>query len=206
MDGTLRMLAVIKLPAKVSEFIEYVDLVITKMASSAYFTNPAPTPTLASVQTANNTLKVAQVAARGGGVGTVAARDADHRVVTLLMQELRGFVQSTADANVAVAASVIESAGMFVRKSPTRTKVDFAVTEGAVTGSALARVKSQGPGATYWWAFSSDQKTWTTAPVTRTAQTTISGLTAGTTYYFRYQVLTSEGLGDWSQIVSYMAR
>jgi hypothetical protein len=34
----------------------------------------------------------------------------------------------------------------------------------------------------------------------------VSGLTAGTTYFFRVQVLTMTGEGDWSQIVSLLVK
>jgi hypothetical protein len=33
-----------------------------------------------------------------------------------------------------------------------------------------------------------------------------TGLTAGTLYYFRVQSVTKDGLGNWSQIVSLMAK
>jgi hypothetical protein len=204
MKGISRLLAALMLPEQVPLLIERVDFVISKMTGNAYFPNPIPT--LAALTAANNTLRVAQVAAGGRGVGLVQARNSAQLVVMQLAQELLGVVQGVADANAASAAAVIESAGMFVRKVTPPARPAFAVTEGAVTGSARARVKSQGRNATYWWAYSTDQRTWVSAPVTRVASTTFSGLTAGTTYYFRYQAMTAAGLGDWSQVVSFMPR
>jgi hypothetical protein len=52
------------------------------------------------------------------------------------------------------------------------------------------------------WQYGTDGKTWTTAPVTLTAKTTIEGLTPGTLYYFRYRPVTKLGEGDWSAIVT----
>ena len=57
----------------------------------------------------------------------------------------------------------------------------------------------------YGWQMSVDQKTWTTLPPTLRASTLVSGLTAGTVYYFRVQSQTVAVLSDWSAIVSIMA-
>ena len=58
----------------------------------------------------------------------------------------------------------------------------------------------------YTFQLSTDQKSWTSLPLALKAKTTVSGLTVGTTYYFRFQVLTKKGLRDWSGVVSYVAR
>src|SRR5579862_1922617 len=46
------------------------------------------------------------------------------------------------------------------------------------------------------------RKTWTEASPNIQAKFTVSGLTAGTTYYFRNRPITKAGPGDWSQVVS----
>ena len=58
----------------------------------------------------------------------------------------------------------------------------------------------------YGWQMSVDQKTWTNLPTTLKASTVVSGLTAGTVYYFRVQTQTVAALSDWSAIVSILAR
>jgi hypothetical protein len=114
----------------------------------------------------------------------------------------RNYVQEVADANPGTAQSIIESAGMGVRKVAVRTKADLAVRPGASPGSAHLTAKAAGKRAAYEWQYSTDQKTWTDAPTTLTAKTDIVGLTAGTTYYFRFQAVLKAGEGAWSHLVS----
>ena len=53
----------------------------------------------------------------------------------------------------------------------------------------------------------SAKKTWTSLPQTLKAKTGVSGLTSGTTYYFRSQALTPKGgEGDWGQIVALLVK
>jgi hypothetical protein len=60
--------------------------------------------------------------------------------------------------------------------------------------------------AAYDWQYSTDQKTWTPIPATLQAKTGVSGLTAGTVYYFRVQPLTRTGEQNWSGLVSFMVK
>jgi len=60
--------------------------------------------------------------------------------------------------------------------------------------------------ASYNWQYSTDQKTWTSIPQTLQAKTGVSGLTVGTTYYFRVQALTMTGETDWTQVVSLVVK
>jgi hypothetical protein len=122
------------------------------------------------------------------------------------MENFRIFVQQNADTNEAQAAGIITSAGMLIKKVTVQDKPELALYQGATTGTARARAKSRGRGVTYWWEFSSDQKTWSSASATRVANTSFANLTPGTLYYFRFQALTKAGLSDWSQIVSFMVK
>jgi hypothetical protein len=89
----------------------------------------------------------------------------------------------------------------------TRTKAELAVLQGASSGIAIARAKSRGRGAIYWWAVSTDQKTWVVEALpTKKAKTSFANLTPGTTYYFRFQAFTAAGMSDWSQIVAFMVK
>jgi hypothetical protein len=80
------------------------------------------------------------------------------------------------------------------------------VKQGSVSGTVNLAAKAPAHRASYAWQYSTDQKTWTSVPQTLQAKTGVSGLTAGTTYYFRVQVLTMTGGGDWSQIVSLLVK
>ena len=56
------------------------------------------------------------------------------------------------------------------------------------------------------WQYTADGgKTFVTLPSTPRARTTVSGLTALSTYGFRVSVTNSDGVaGEWSQIVSFL--
>jgi hypothetical protein len=71
-----------------------------------------------------------------------------------------------------------------------------------VAESVLLAAKAAADRAASDWQYSTDPKTWTAAPQTLKAMTSISGLTAGTTYYFRVQALIKTGEQNWSQVVS----
>ena len=118
------------------------------------------------------------------------------------MQGLLQIVQQAADADPAHAGAIIESAGMFARAVTMPAIPDFAVKQGAASGEVVARVKSRGTGTTYWFASSSDGKTWVVGPASRKATFVFTGLPAGATSLFRFQTLTKKGLSDWSQPIS----
>jgi hypothetical protein len=83
-----------------------------------------------------------------------------------------------------------------------RAIADFAVKQGGVSGEAVARAKSRGHGTTYWFASSSDGKSYVVAPPVRKATFVFTGLPAAATSWFRFQTLTKTGLSDWSQAIS----
>ena len=75
---------------------------------------------------------------------------------------------------------------------------------GGLTGAVLLVALSMGRGRAYVFEYSTDQKNWTSCPTSVKVKTTVSGLTVGTTYYFRVQATTRKGLQDWSTIVSFV--
>ena len=198
------LVAVLNLRLPAPKVLEAGDSALVKMNASTLLsscTNPTP----AGFKTDLDALRAAQ-AVKGTGPAAIALRNTALKQVKRDMTNFRIFVQQSADANEAQAASIIAGAGMLVKKVTVSNKPDLALFQGATTGSATARAKSRGRGVTYWWAFSSDQKTWSSAPATRIAQTSFANLTPGTLYYFRFQALTKACLSDWSQIVSFMAK
>jgi hypothetical protein len=112
-----------------------------------------------------------------------------------------------ADADHPNAAGIIASASMVVRKTPSRAKRTFAVKPGPVAGSVEVSTCVAGRRVSYGWQYSSDGgATWTALPTTLQARTTLSGLQVGSTYSFRYRVVTKDGMGDWSHRVSIVLR
>jgi hypothetical protein len=58
--------------------------------------------------------------------GAVTARNEKRGVLVVALQQLRAHVESIADADPTQASSVVESAGVAVRKTPTRSARAFA--------------------------------------------------------------------------------
>ena len=195
-----RILAVLKLYAVVTALSKQAKAIVAAMTNNPYF--PSPTPPLATVTNDILALDAVEALALSRGKGTAAARNAKKAIVIRDLQQLRGCVQIVADNDPDHAETIIQSASMNVRKTSVRQKRQTVVKQGSTSGSADLFAAVAAAKALYQWAFSTDQKTWTLATPTFLSKTTVHGLTVGTTYYFRYQVVTRTGVGDWSQIVS----
>ena len=100
----------------------------------------------------------------------------------------------TADANAENATSIIESAGVAVRKEPVRKPRVFAAKPGSQLRHGGTGDGGGGRRASYEWQFSTDGgKTWVSAPSTLQAKTTVTGLSAGTTVEFRFKSVVKAG-------------
>ena len=196
-----RSLASLSLPKPVPALITYAQGIVKAMTANASF--PSPTPPLATVSEAITELQTAETAALARTKGAASTRNDKRTALVTLLQQLRGYIQTTADANVEAGASLIQSAGIAVKKSPVRAPRVFGASPGPVSGSAKLVAASAGHRASYEWQYSTDGgKTWVTSPVTLQAKTTVPGLTAGATVTFKYRPVTKTGEGDWSQAVS----
>ena len=200
-----RSIASLKLPTRVPALITYADGIVKAMTYNPSF--PSPTPSVAAVTDAINQLQVAETAALARTKGAVATRNEKRAALVSLLQHLRAHVQSTADANAENAASIIQSAGIAVKKTPVRAPRVFAAKPGLVSGSVTLVTHAAARRASYDWEYSTDAgKTWVTAPSTLQAKTTVSGLTPGATVVFRYRAVTKKGEGDWSQPSALMVK
>jgi hypothetical protein len=161
---------------------------------------PAAAPTLTAVTQAITELQTAETAALARTKGAVAVRNEKRATLIKLLQELRGNIQTVADANPDTAGSVIQSAGIAVKKTPVRAKRTFTAKPGAVSGSVLLVTDAAARRAFYEWQYSADGgKTWLAAGSTLKTSTTVPGLTPGASLMFRYRAGTKTGEGDWSQ-------
>jgi hypothetical protein len=181
--------------------ITYARSIVTRMTGNASF--PALAPALAAVTTAIDDLEVAAKAALARTKGAVATRNEKRAVLLSLLRLLRANIQAIADADATNGPSIIESAGIAVRKTTTRKARVFAAKPGPLSGVAKVVAASAGPRAAYEWEYSTDGgKTWLEAPATMQAKTQIAGFVPGTTVQFRYRTVTAKaGQGDWSQAV-----
>lgn len=195
-----RAVATLKMPKKIAQYIAYIKAIVEAMTGNAYF--PTPNPSLATVTTDINALDAAESVALNRAKGSAGARDVQKAVVDKDLYGLQAYVQSIADANPANAIAIIESAGMSVRRIGIRQKGDFEVKHGKASGSVILSAKSAGPRASYEWEVSNDNVNWRDLPDTIKSRTTVSGLTPGATFHFRFRSITKNGEGSWSQVVS----
>jgi hypothetical protein len=190
----------LKLPDKVADLIAFAIRVVDAMTSNPAF--PTPAPALAVLTAAITTLQNAETAALKRTTGAVTARNEKRAELIALLQQEQGYVQTVADATPESGASIIESAGVAVRKTPVHAARAFAAKQGTVSGAAKITAVVAARRASYEWQYSTDGgKTWVAAPGTLKATTTVTGLPVGTPVQFRYRALTKAGEGDWSQAV-----
>lgn len=200
-----RPLVSLALPKSVPALLTYAGQVVSAMTSNPMFPNPSPT--LAVLQAAIHDLQLAETAALARTKGAVTTRNEKKVPLIKLLQQLKGYVQTTADASADNGASIIQSAGLAVKKSPTHKARVFVAAAGATSGAAKLVAASAGPRSSYEWQYSLDGgKTWVSAPVTLQAKTLVVGLTPGVTVLFRYRPVTKAGEGDWSQTVSLIVK
>jgi hypothetical protein len=192
-----RSLVSLSLPKAVPALVTYATGIVNAMTGNTWF--PSPLPTLAAVMAAIQALQAAETAALARTKGAVLVRNEKRAALVVLLQEIRAYIQSIADANVDNAASIIGSAGVAVRKTPTRKPRVFEAKPGPVSGSVELVAAQAAKRASYEWESSTDGgKTWVTLPVTLQARALVTGLTPGATVVFRYRPVTKTGEGDWS--------
>ena len=188
----------LKMPAKVADFIAYATGVAHAMTNNPAF--PTPVPALSALSAAVSELQAAETLALTRAKGTATARNDKRAVVVSLLRQLGGYVQAIADATPENGATIIQSAGIPVRKVTVRATRVFGAKVGPVTGSAKLTATVAARRASYEWEYSLDGgKTWVGAPSTLQAKTTVTGLPVGTSVLFRYKSVTKTGEGDWSQ-------
>jgi hypothetical protein len=200
-----RAIVALKLSPRVKNVITFASNIATAMTSNASF--PAPNPPIATLLADIAALNTAETAVLSRTKGAVETRNAKLEIVRADLENLKTYVQSVAQAATPTNAdAIIESAGMTGRKVTLHDKPALAAKQGSVTGSVNLVAKAAAKRASYNWQYSTDQKTWTSLPPTLQAKTGVSGLTAGTTYYFRMQALVATGEENWSQIVTLLVK
>jgi hypothetical protein len=203
--NTLTPIAILNLPRAVQPLITYARAIVTAMTANPHFTTPAPA--LAVVTAAIDELQLSETAALTRAKGTIAIRNEKRAALVIMLRQLKGYVQTVADADAETGNSIIESAAMSVKKIGVRKPRVFAAEAGVVSGSVKLIAPSAGGRAFYEWQYSLDVgKTWVAAPGTMQAKTSVAGLTPGASVQFRYRPATKSGEGDWSQPVTLIVK
>src|SRR6516165_1944835 len=105
-------------PPNVPALIKLAQAIVTAMTGNANFATPEPT--LPSVTTAINDLANAETATQARTRGAAATCNDKLATLVQLLEQLKAYVQKTADANMENGASIIQSAGVSVRKPAVR--------------------------------------------------------------------------------------
>jgi hypothetical protein len=204
MTTSHHVLAALNLSTHVPDLIKQGRAFVAAMTGNANFATPSPA--LAAVTTALDTLDAAETAALTRAKGTAEARDAALAKVKTLLRQLEAYVQTIADGSGDQAEPVIVSAALAVRKVTPRQKQIFEAVQ-SVSGSVVLFGVVVANASAYNWQMSTDGKTWTALPTTSKAKTTVAGLTPGSTYYFRHEpVLRKDGAAEWSQVISILVK
>ena len=183
-------IAVAMLPRIPSQLAARADGIATAVdEDTEYF----PTKTAEATQTHTDvaTFRVAIQAAQRRDPGAIAARDLEAAAVRYDVQRLVSLVQGIAnklphDAAVQLITSKLLSVSQAGKRGPKST---LTVKQGPVSGSVKVSILSVGRPATYFVEVSADQKEWTSQPPVQRTTLTITGLTPGQTYYFRFHAL-----------------
>jgi hypothetical protein len=200
-----RSIATLRTTGPVPALISFATAVVTRMTGNSAF--PTPAPPLATVAAAIADLQNAETAAAAKTKGAVTVRNDKRAALVTLLRQLESYVQNQADSNLENGAAVIESAGISVRKLGVRKPRTFTAVQGATSGTITLIAASAAHRASYEWQYSTDGgKTWTFAPGTLQAKTTIPALTPGASVQFKYRPVLKAGDGDWSQAVTIIVK
>ena len=162
---THRPLVALMLPKPVPALITYAQRIVTAMTNNPSFTTPSPT--LAALTAATSALQTAEAGALSRLKGAVATRNDARAALVTLLQQLRAYIQTTADANVENSTAIIQSAAVDVRKTPAHVARIFTAKAAAVSGSVKVVAPAAGPRASYEWEYSTNNGTsWAIAPAT----------------------------------------
>lgn len=196
--------AVKKAPRSNYKFVDYLYGIANDLPNVPALAGA--TPSAAQIKTMADNLTQANAKAKHGGPAATAARDALRLQAEEMVDQLVWYTRTAIRAaapDAATARSMILAAGLSVQLPSSAVKPPFAAKNGEVSGTAVLVVRAVADVAVYLWEMSADQKSWGSLPQTFKATTTVTGLTPGQTYYFRFRSQTrTGGVSNESQVVS----
>jgi len=192
----------LNLPKVVALLLVYGRHIVQMMTDNSWF--PSPDPGLPDFAAHLDALERAEATAWSRAKGTAAARDAEKKVVCGDLRALKQYVARIANLNMELAIAIILSAGMTPKQFARRHKPPLQASMGPAPGEVIVRAKAVAKRAAYEWQISSDGASWTTFATTTVADTSVPGLTPGTTYFFRFRATRKRTTGDWSQTIKFM--
>ena len=195
-----RVIATLKMPVSVPEFIIYVRGLILKLTGNVHVPLPYPAlvSTLATCNTNINALEHAQAVVQTHVSGSRSLRDTALEISKRDVRSIHLMVQTIADNNVSDAVMIIQSAGFGTKTVGGSVKKVFGAKNTLVSGT----VKVFAPGiprsdGAHNWFYASDLVDFsdkTEVPTTTKATAIIGGLVPYTKYAFFHVAITPQGI------------
>jgi hypothetical protein len=186
-------------PRSIGQFMTFASFIASRMKDNPFF----PSPTVPIVKLLANIAALEKAQARMLVARNVtAARDALWGAVLANLTALVSYVQTVANQHGVDAEAIVASSGMSVKQSAGPKRPPFKVKQLRRTGCVSLEVRHPGRNAMFYFQLSTDGETWIDAAEELKATVTLSGLTPGVLYWFRYRVKTNKGLGDWSDPIT----
>jgi hypothetical protein len=181
------------------------EFIVERMSDNPAF--PDPVPALETITDGVNALRKSMADALDGGRTATALKNARHKELRLLVNQLAGHVASVAEGN----ELAILSSGFSVRK-PGKPAPEPAMPRGLQvfysdhTGRVDLAWDPVYPAVTYhiqWTATDpTDEKGWQLATVSTRSSVKVMGLPSGQVSHFRVAGIGTKGMGPWSQVAS----
>ncbi len=166
---------------------------------------PNPSPTVAVYEADVDALEAAEVDAKNGGKGMADARNGKLATVFTDMDALCALAQIAVDANLQKAAEIAAACGMVLKRTTRAQKAAIAAKMTSTPGKVKLMAKAAKRGACYAWEISMDGgRTWVTLGTSTVANTTVPGLTVGSTYLFRVCSTIGQTTGAWVQTMPFI--
>lgn len=182
--------------------IARVRFILSMMKGNPYF--PSPTPPLATVEVASDTLEEASIAARGSGPDATAVMRLKEEELVVLVKHLAAYVESVANTHGEEAEAIILSSGFEVRRRAMRITADITARATNVPGEINVYHKAV-LRSTHEVQLSldpTDEKNWYTVYRGTRGRVVLTGNAPGRWYYIRARVVTKDGTSPWSEVVS----
>jgi hypothetical protein len=193
---------VLRKPKQDRKLLGYAKTVLHAFDGNPHFPNPDPPLMVFAVHI--DALDVLETEAARRLPDAPSARDAAREVLCQDLRHLRDHAETVIETQASMCdllavRAMAESAGMDLRKIPTRPKLVFAATQAATPGSVDLTAPASDKGDTHEWQHRTEAQDWISATGTRQARTTITGLALGVQHLFRHRFLTKDGPTAWCE-------
>jgi hypothetical protein len=175
---------------------------VGQMTGNAHF--PTPNPALALITTQADATQKAYDTSLTRIRGSAGIMHTELKKLTIDLKLLAAYVENVANADPDNAESIINQAGMMVKKPSVRKPKTFSADPGKAPGSVLLNTKAE-KGGVYLYEMTTDPNTassWTVISTDNKVKFTKTGLSSGIRYYFRVAVVVKSVQGSWSPVLN----